>query len=211
MRDAAHHVGPQANRFLHQLAAIAKRLDPLLGKGDDLQVHQVPGLFAHLEHGLERGQVGVGDIDMGTHLLDAMGGQGAQGLVGPGASVFGGDAGLALTPALDALEQRAAHVPAWLAGGEGGVQVDMWLDERRYHQVAAGIQVLLAMGRHRGLLFLGQDAGDAPVFQVQLVQAFTVAQAGVGDQHRGGSSGRRSERLPPDPGLGPAVMFWMGP
>lgn len=129
MGNAADHIGAEANGFLHQLAAIAVGLDALLGKRDNLQVDQVAALLAHFEHGLERRQVWIGDVHMGAHMLDAMGRQGLDGLFGAGLGVFLGDAGLAFAPAFDPFKQRPAHIPARFAGGEGGVEVDMWLDK----------------------------------------------------------------------------------
>ena len=113
-------------------------------------------------------------------MLDAVGGEGLDGFFGAGPGVFLGDGGLAFAPALDAFEQGAAHVPARFAGGEGGIKVNMRFDEGRYHQVAGRIQVI---GRHQRCCCLWGDAGDPAVFQVQIMQAFTVAQAGVDDVH----------------------------
>ena len=114
-------------------------------------------------------------------IADQLAGEGVDGLLGADLGVFRGDGRLALAPALDALEQRAAHVPARLAGGKGGVEVNVRLDEGRHHQIAAGIEVIRAEGRRFGLT---GDAADQAVFKVQLVQAFLVAQAGVDDVHR---------------------------
>jgi len=178
--DATDHVGAQADGFFHQLAAIAIGLDAFLGKRDDLQVDQVRAFLAHFEHGLERGEVRIGHVHVGADMLDAMGGEGLDGLFGAGLGVCLGDGGLAFAPALDALEQRAAHVPARFAGGEGGVEVDVRFDKGWDHQVAGCVQVA---GRQCGRCRLGRDAGDPAVFQVQIMQAFTVAQAGVDDVH----------------------------
>lgn len=84
------------------------------------------------------------------------------------------------SPALDPLEQRTAHVPARFAGSERGIKVDVGFDERRYHQVAGGVQIA---GRERGHAGLRSNTGDPAVFQVQIMQAFTVAQAGIDDVH----------------------------
>ncbi|MNO90852.1 hypothetical protein D3C76_823830 [compost metagenome] len=181
MRNAAHHIGTHADGFFHQLAAIAVRLDALLGECDDLHVDQMPAFFAHLEHGLERRELRVGDVDVGAHVLDAVGGKGLEGFPGAHLGVFFGDGDLALAPAFDAFEQRAAHVPARLASGEGGVEVDVRFDEGRHHQVATGVQVVGAQGRRFGL---PGDVADQAVFQVQFMQAFLVAQPGVDDVHR---------------------------
>ena len=99
---------------------------------------------------------------------------------GPGLGVFLGNGGLAFAPAFDAFKQRTAYVPARFAGGERGVKMDVGFDEGRYHQVAGGVQVAGHQRRHPGLR---SDAGDQAVFQVQIMQAFTVAQAGINDVH----------------------------
>jgi len=69
--------------------------------------------------------------------------QHVDGLLRPRLGVLVGDQRLALTPALDALEQRAAHVPRRLAGGQRGVEVDVRLDEGRHHQIAGGVDIAL--------------------------------------------------------------------
>lgn len=191
VRDAADHIRAQANGFLHQLAPILEGLDALLGKGDDLQVDQVGGLLAYLEHGLECGQRRIGDVDVGAHVLDAMGGQGADGACGAGLGVFLGDGGLALAPALDALEQGAAHVPARLTGGQGGVEVDVRLDEGRHHQVASGVDVVRPYRRRHELL---GDGGDESAFEADVIQAFAVTQAGVEDAHGRSPRAKRGRR-----------------
>ena len=144
----------------------------------------MPAFLAHLEQGLEGSQRRVGDVHMGAHMLDAVGGQGLEGFVGAVAGVVEGQGGLALAPALDALEQRAAHVPTRLARRQRGIEVDMGLDKGRHHQVAGGVQVVGAEGRCFGL---AGDAGDQAFFQVQYVQAVVVAQAGVDYEHAGDS------------------------
>ncbi|MNL03922.1 hypothetical protein D3C87_1244720 [compost metagenome] len=135
----------------------------------------------------------VGDVDVGAHMLDAVGGEGLDGFLGPGLGVFLGDGRLAFAPALDAFEQRAAHVPARLAGGQGGVEVDVRFDKGRHHQFTAGIQIVRAQGRG---FDLAGDAADQAVFQVQLMQAFLVAQTGIDDVHRADPFGESFRRYP---------------
>ncbi len=151
MRNAANHIGAQQNGFLHQVPAVAVRLDAFLRERDDLQVDQMATFLAHFEHRFERGQRGIGDVDMGPHMLDAMGGEGADGFFGAGLGVFLGNGRLAFAPAFDAFKQRAAHVPARLASCEGGVEVNVRFDKGRHHQIAAGIQVVRAKCRCFGL------------------------------------------------------------
>ena len=83
-----------------------------------------------------------------------------------------GDQRLALGPAFDAFEQRAAHVPGRLAGGEGGIEVDMRLDEGRHDQIAGSVQVAFCNGM-QGVL--GVDGGDALIVQGNAVQAVAAA------------------------------------
>ena len=80
MRGPADHVRAHADGFFHQLSTIAERLDAFCGR-DDLQVDQVSTFFAHFEHGLECGELRVGDVDVGAHVLDAMRRQGLNGFL----------------------------------------------------------------------------------------------------------------------------------
>jgi hypothetical protein len=154
---------------------------PSCGNADDLQVDQVAAFLADFEHGFERGELRVGDVDVGAHVLNAVGGQRLNGFLGAGLGVFFGDGDFALAPAFDAFEQRAAHVPARLASGQRGVEVNVRLDEGRHHQIAAGVEVIRAEGRCFGL---PGDVADQTVFKVQFVQTFLVAQTGVDDVHQ---------------------------
>ncbi|MNE49608.1 hypothetical protein D3C80_1441390 [compost metagenome] len=146
-----------------------------------MQVDQVAHLFTHLDHGLERGELGVGDVDMGAYVLNAVVDQHADGLGGAGLDVFVGGDFLAFGPALDAFEQGATHVPLRLAGSEGGVEVDVRLDEGGYHQVLPGIQVIAGPWCHRTAL--GLDAGDAVAVQFDAKQASLAPQACIDDVH----------------------------
>jgi len=118
---------------------------------------------------------------VGAHVLDAVLDQHVDGLPGARLGVLVGHLRLAFAPALDALEQRAAHVPGRLAGGECGVQMNMRLDERRHHQVTGGVEVARA-GLGRCLLHC--DGGDARAVQFDALQAFAATQAGIDDVHR---------------------------
>ena len=116
------------------------------------------GFLAHLDHRLQRRQRRVGDVDVGAHVLDAVVDQHVDGFLRPRLGVFVGHQRLALAPAFDAFEQRAAHVPGRLASGKGGVQVDVRFDEGRHHQVAGGVDIaLVGFGRR----LLRADGGDA--------------------------------------------------
>ena len=79
------------------------------------------------------------------------------------------------------------------AGGERGVEMDVRLDKGWHHQIAAGIQIVRAQGPGFGL---AADAADQAVFQVQLMQAFLVAQTGIDDVHRADPFGESFRRYP---------------
>ncbi|MNV63881.1 hypothetical protein D3C71_1565000 [compost metagenome] len=138
-------------------------------------------LIADLDHGLECGELGVGHVHMGTHVLDAMIDQHADGLLGAGLDVVVGGDFLALGPALDAFEQSAAHVPLRLARRKRGVEVDVRFDEGRDHQVLLGVQVIRAGQRH--CVGLGRDGADAVAVQFDAEQARLATQACIDDVH----------------------------
>src|SRR3546814_19216560 len=60
-------------------------------------------------------------------------------------------------------------------------------DKGWHYQITAGVEVLRTEARGFGL---ASDAGDQAVFQVQFMQAFAVAKAGVDDVHQASPSQR---------------------
>lgn len=151
-------------------------------EGDDLQVDPGRHFAAHLEHGLERGEGRVGDVDVAAHVLHAVGDLPFQGLPGALLDVLVAEQGLALGPALDAFKQRAGAVPLRLAGGLGGVEVDVRLDERRHGKTAGAVQALAGVV---GGLFHRHQGGDTAIGDAQLPETFAAAQAQVVNQHGG--------------------------
>ena len=151
VRNAAHHVGAHFDGAGHQFASAGKGLNALLRKGDDLQIDKMGRLFFHPQHRLKRGQGRVGDINVGTHVLHAVVAQHADGFQRPLARIFDGDARFALAPAGDTLKQGAAHVPLRLARRQGGVKMDMRLDEWRDNQLLLGIDIAGFSRLRRGL------------------------------------------------------------
>ncbi|GHK53330.1 hypothetical protein KPZU09_30660 [Klebsiella pneumoniae] len=73
---------------------------------------------------------------MGADVLDAEIAQHADGFQRSLTGVLRGNTRFALAPAGDAFKQGAAAVPLRLARGEGGVKMDMRLDEGRDRQPA---------------------------------------------------------------------------
>jgi hypothetical protein len=142
MRDAPDHIGPHGDGALHQFTAVWIGLDTFLGKRDDLQIDQMASLFAHFEHRLECPKRRIGHIDVGTDMLDTVLGQHADGGMRALLGVLMGNARLALTPAFDTFEQRAAHVPLRIASGERGIQMNVRLDQRGNQQLPLRIDIV---------------------------------------------------------------------
>lgn len=151
----------------------------LPGERDDLQVDQVRTFLAHFQHGLERREVRVGDVDVGAHMLDAVGGQGldrflARVLVSAWVMV-------ALRSPQHSMPSN--RVPLMFQRGSPAVSVaSRWI----WGSTKGGITRLPAASWSSAAAVVVPDwgdAGDPAMFQVQIMQAFTVAQAGVDDVH----------------------------
>ncbi len=182
VRNAAHHVGAHLDGARHQLPAVGIRFDSLLRKGDNLQIDEIGGLLFHRQQRLQGRQRRVGDIHMGADVLDAEIAQHADGFQRSLTGVLRGNTRFALAPAGDAFKQGAAAVPLRLARGEGGVKMDMRLDEGRDRQPALGVDIPGVGSLHRGL---GGDAVNHPVLQVKGKQRLLAAQASVNNFHGG--------------------------
>ena len=151
VRNAAHHVGAHFDGAGHQFASAGEGLNALLREGDNLQIDKMGRLFFHSQHRLKRRQGRVGDINVGAHVLHAVVAQHADGFQRPLACIFDGDARFALAPAGDALKQGTAHIPLRLARRQGGVKMDMRLDEWRDNQLLLGIDIAGVSRLRRGL------------------------------------------------------------
>ena len=73
MRDRPDHVDAEADRPPHQLLAAFEGVDALLREGDQLEAHLLAQLGPGLEETADRGQLGVADVDVAAHVLDAVG------------------------------------------------------------------------------------------------------------------------------------------
>ena len=129
VRDSTGSVGAHLQGVFQQLFALGIAEDTILGEGDDLDIHEILDFVAQFQQRFHSGQLGIVDINMGTNMLDTIGGLHTDGLIDAILNFLLGEEGLILFPALDAFKQSAAHVPAGTAGGEAGIQVDMGLDD----------------------------------------------------------------------------------
>ncbi|MNH12905.1 hypothetical protein D3C79_724590 [compost metagenome] len=140
VRDGPNHIGSQPERLFQQRLAVGIGEDPLLRESDYLQLDPGLHLLAHLQHGLQGDQVGVGHIHVGTDELDSVGDLPFQRLDGAPFHILVGQQRLALGPALYPLEQGAGQVPARLTRGLGGIEVNMGLDKGRDGEALLAIQ-----------------------------------------------------------------------
>ena len=138
VRDGTGSVGAHLQGVLQQLFALGIAQNAVLGEGDDLDIHEVLDFLTQLQQRLHSGQLGVVDVNVGTDVLDTVGGLHPDGLVYTVLYLLLGEEGLILLPALDALKQGAAHVPVGTACGQAGIQVDVRLDDGGQGQLAAG-------------------------------------------------------------------------
>ena len=88
--------------------------------------------------------VGVVEVNVRSDGLDSVGGLHPDGSVYTVLYLLLGQEGLILLPALDALEQGAAHVPVGTACGQAGIQVNVRLDDGGQGQLAAAVYHLFA-------------------------------------------------------------------
>lgn len=179
VRDRPDDIRPQLQGLFQQRLAVGVREDPLLRKSDNLQLDPWRHLLFDLQHRLQRRQRRIGDIDMGTDKLHAIGDLPLEGFPRPGFNVFMAEQRFPLRPALNPLKQSAGLVPVWLAGRLGGIQMDMRLNKRRDRQPAASVQHFVAFVPrlpHR------RDLAKAPLIYRYLPQAVAVCQAYVLNQ-----------------------------
>jgi hypothetical protein len=146
----------------------------VLRKGDELQIEIAADLPAHFEQRLDADQPVVAHVDMAAdgeqplrHREVAI----AQGALD---HRVGREQGLELAPQRDALEQRARPVEARHAHRQGGVEMEVRIDEGRRHQPPAGID---DVGRLRRDAAFHRDDAAVPAGDVEAPAA--IGQAGV--------------------------------
>src|ERR1700694_4708256 len=69
----ADPVDPHVDGAAHQVLAVVERHDALLREGDQLDRHLVADLLAELDERPHRLELGVADVDVAAHELDAVG------------------------------------------------------------------------------------------------------------------------------------------
>ena len=155
VRDRTGGIGAHLQGVFQQLLTLGIAENAVLRERNDLDVDEILDLFTQLQQSLHGGQLGIVDIHVGTNVLDPVGGLHTDRLVDAVLDLLLGQEGLILFPALDPLEQGAAHIPAGTARGQAGIQMHVRLDDGGQRQLAAAVYDLFAgqRGQVRGDLF----------------------------------------------------------
>src|SRR4051812_3693388 len=157
VRDATDAVGTEPQGVLEQLLVRRMRIDPVLRKGRDLDRHQLRELVTYPQEPAQRRLVLRRHVGMRADVKRALRRRPAHDLARPLENVVGGEALLQLSPDVDAFDQRSGLVVAWPAGGQGGVEMKMAIDERRSGESPARVQALVRIG-----IEVGPDLREAP-------------------------------------------------
>lgn len=148
-------------------------------EGHYLQLHPLLHLLPHLQHRLQGDQIGVGNIHVSPHELDAVGNLPFQCLDGALFHILMGQQRLALGPTLDPLEQGAGEVPARFTGRLGGIKMDVRLDKGGDGETLLTIKLMGCeqRGAH------GLDGPDHASLTEDLPHPFPARQTHIPNQH----------------------------
>jgi hypothetical protein len=85
---------------------------------------------------------------------------------------------LALTPDLDALQQRSTGIVARLANGQHSIQVNMRVDKRRREQAASGVDLAYGGGCPK----IRRDTRKTAILDREIDQSLAPMQTRVADE-----------------------------
>ena len=169
MRDAADDVDAHVQRPDQVLARTRRAVEAVLGEGHELQRQVGCDPPLDLEQRLDAGQAVVADVDMAADGADALRHRHVAIGQRPLDHRLDGELRLQLVPELDALEQRAGAVQARQAQRQGGVHVEVAVDEGRRHQPARHVELVPAAGVDLLAHRLDQPVGDQDVVALPAV------------------------------------------
>ncbi|MCY1425536.1 hypothetical protein D9M71_413250 [compost metagenome] len=176
VRDATDHLDAQVQRALEVVQRAGAAQQAVLREGDQLQVQPGFDLLLHVQQRLHRQQARIADIDVAADRQQALGHRPVAVLQGALDQRLLGQLRLQLAPQGDAFEQGAGGIHPRQAVGQGGVHVEVGVDEGRADQLAGGVQLLGGAGGQRGLQ--GDDAAGA---DGNVEAAAAVGQGAVAD------------------------------
>ena len=168
MRDAAHHVDTHVEGANGVLMCRRVAVETVLGEGDELQVDVVLHRLTHVEQGFDAQKPIIAGVDMAADRQEAQRGGPVAVFQCAGFDLVLGHDLFQLTPEADAFEQRAGGIDPRGAVAEGGIHVEMRIDEGWADEVAAGVDGLAKLGGGEVLnggeaVALDADVGGAAV------------------------------------------------
>ena len=172
MRYAADHVHAEIERALQVAKAVGRAQQAILREGHQLQIEVGRDALPYLKQGLHGQQAEVAGVHMRTNGQQTTGHRPVAVAQGALDDSVVGQLGLEFPPQGNAFEQRAAFVHAWLAIGQGRIEMEMRIDERRAEQQPLGVERFVRGGSQPFGHF-----GDAAVLD--------------GDGHAGAAIGQR--------------------
>jgi hypothetical protein len=142
MRDAADDIHPHVERAGQRRLGLGAAVIAVLREGDQLQVDIGRDPFAHLEQRLGGDQARVRDIDMAADRQQALGHRQIAIAQRPFDQRLARQGRTQFAPERDAFKQRARDVHPRQTQRQGGVHVEMRIDEGRADQQASGVDHL---------------------------------------------------------------------
>ena len=176
MRDAADDLDPHIQRADHVVPPGRRAIQPVLRKGDQLQVQIGGDAAAHLQHGLDPAQVVGGGVHMAADRQQAHRHRPVAISDGPVDHVIDAGQIAQFPPQRDPFQQGARGVHARDAIGQGGVQMEMRIDKGRADQIARGLDHPGGGGVHAPHL------GDAVAADGDIGHAAVGQRAALDDQ-----------------------------
>ncbi len=174
---ATHDVGPTLDGAPHQLVGARVAPDALLGEGDQLDPGEMPAALPGGQDPVERPKLDDGvDVDVRADQRHAVSHQPVDHPRGPVGNVFHRVGTLDLAHDGDGLFENIGRILPRAVRGEGLVEMDVGLDERRRGQAPGGVELLGGPGGDaRG------DRGDAAAGDADVGEVVAVAKPRVPD------------------------------
>ena len=176
MGNPADHLDALVERPCEVVPGVGRPQIAVLRERHQLEVEIRLDGFLDLEQRVHRQQPVVADIHMGADRQKPVTDRPVAIFKRPFGQGFSGQVRLELAPQRDPLEQRARCVDARKAVGQGGIHVEVGIDERRRHQASAGVDFPRRLGPDPWC-----DFGDPVLVDGDVDAGSAVWQVGVAD------------------------------
>jgi len=178
MGNSADHVGAQFDRPPHLRLSAGKGVYPVLGKGDDLDVHDILHRFPDLGERADGREGRVGRVRVGPYVPHPR-----RNLPFyrfhriPDDHVFGQEF-FPLAPNLDSLEKGSRFVEPRVADAEYGVEMQVRIDERRRNEMPRRIDFAVRpCGKFR------REGGKQSPFDSDIPKGFFAPQPAIPEDY----------------------------